>query len=227
MSDVLLSSVLLKTAAFIKAEKSEHYLNFYDELFGACHKEALNILELGVLQGGSALMFSIYFENSRLLFVDINRPPEQFYSAMEQLQIPPRGKVVIGSQDDHAFLGRECEAHFGEQMLDIVIDDASHMYKYTKSSFEYLFHNRLKPGGWYIIEDWGCGYWPKWADGNPDGRHGLPLLVKEMVDEIALFDRTKEFRGVTSIPASTPVHGAIDRMLLIPGICALRKSVVR
>lgn len=225
MSDDSLSAVMAATGALIKAEKSEHYLNFYEELFGAQRHDPLKILELGVLEGGSALMFSRYFDNSLLLFVDIKRPPDRFYRALDELGIPPRGKVVIGSQDDHTFLERECKAHFDEQLLDLIIDDASHMYKYTKSSFEYLFYKRLKPGAWYIIEDWGCGYWPKWADGNPDCQHGLPLLVKEMVDLLAMYDRTKDFKGATSIPAKAPVHGPFDRMLLVPGICALRKAI--
>jgi spermidine synthase len=37
--------------------------------------------------------------------------------------------------------------------LDLVIDDASHFYGPTKSSFELLFP-RLRPLGIYVIEDW-------------------------------------------------------------------------
>ena len=37
--------------------------------------------------------------------------------------------------------------------LDLVIDDASHLYGPTMASFEVLFP-RLRPGGLYVIEDW-------------------------------------------------------------------------
>ena len=37
--------------------------------------------------------------------------------------------------------------------LDLVVDDASHTYEETKTSFELLFP-LLSPGGIYVIEDW-------------------------------------------------------------------------
>ena len=42
--------------------------------------------------------------------------------------------------------------------LDLVIDDASHMYQPTKASFEALFPC-LRPGGLYVIEDWAWTHW--------------------------------------------------------------------
>ena len=55
-----------------------------------------------------------------------------------------------------------------------------------------LFTRWLKPGGVYVVEDWGTGYGPKWADGAPyapDGtpgghRAGMVGFVKELVDEL-------------------------------------------
>ena len=43
--------------------------------------------------------------------------------------------------------------------LDLVIDDASHLYTETKKSFEILFP-LLKAGGLYVIEDWSWGCCP-------------------------------------------------------------------
>ena len=79
--------------------------------------------------------------------------------------------------------------------LDIIIDDASHLYKKSRASFDILFENHLKSGGMYIIEDWGCGYWPKWPNGHRDGVHGLPKLIKELVDEVAIEDRSRLYKG--------------------------------
>ena len=50
-------------------------------------------------------------------------------------------------------------AEFGGNALDLVVDDGSHRYKETKSSFETLLP-LLRPGGTYIIEDWGWAHWP-------------------------------------------------------------------
>jgi len=44
--------------------------------------------------------------------------------------------------------------------LDLVIDDASHLYRQTRASSEALFP-LLMPGGLYIIEDWAWGHWPE------------------------------------------------------------------
>jgi hypothetical protein len=38
-------------------------------------------------------------------------------------------------------------------VIDLVIDDASHAYSYTKRAFELLFP-LIRPSGWYAIEDW-------------------------------------------------------------------------
>ena len=42
--------------------------------------------------------------------------------------------------------------------LDLVFDDASHLYEPTKISFETLFP-LLRPGGLYVIEDWAWHHW--------------------------------------------------------------------
>jgi len=35
----------------------------------------------------------------------------------------------------------------------------------TRRSFWHFFQHHLKPGGLYVIEDWGTGYWSDWPDG--------------------------------------------------------------
>lgn len=49
---------------------------------------------------------------------------------------------------------------FGSDSVDLVIDDASHFLFETRESFRFLFP-RLRPGGIYIIEDWGWAHWPE------------------------------------------------------------------
>lgn len=41
--------------------------------------------------------------------------------------------------------------------MDLVVDDASHFYEQTKTSFQTLFP-LVRPGGMYIIEDWGWSF---------------------------------------------------------------------
>ena len=53
------------------------------------------------------------------------------------------------------------EQHQGAP-LDLVIDDASHLYGPTKASFEALFP-LLREGGVYVIEDWAWEHWPSYG----------------------------------------------------------------
>jgi glycosyltransferase involved in cell wall biosynthesis len=85
--------------------------------------------------------------------------------------------------------------------FDIIIDDASHIGELTRKSFWHLFENHLKPGGLFVIEDWGTGYWDSWVDGkhyNNKKHHlaGMVGLVKELVDECGIEDITDPQRGV-------------------------------
>ena len=48
--------------------------------------------------------------------------------------------------------------------IDLVIDDASHMYHPARTSFEAIFPY-LRPGGVYVIEDWCWSHWAgAWQD---------------------------------------------------------------
>jgi hypothetical protein len=77
----------------------------------------------------------------------------------------PSGRIAIyrGDQRDLQLLdrmAREC----APDGFDIIIDDASHIAKCTKISFWHLFDN-LRPGGYYVIEDWRVSYWEGAEDG--------------------------------------------------------------
>ena len=51
------------------------------------------------------------------------------------------------------------EGEFADRPLDLIIDDASHEYENSKVCFQELF-GYLRPGGKYVIEDWGWLHWP-------------------------------------------------------------------
>lgn len=139
-------------------DKSESmgYLDNYEENFEHLRESSVNILELGVLHGGSLLMWHEYFIKG--LVVGLDQQPNPL------LDMPERIRFYQGSQDDDALLdlvAKEC-APAG---FDIIIDDASHVGTVSRKSFRNLFNNHLKHGGIYVIEDWGTGYWNSWPDG--------------------------------------------------------------
>ena len=71
----------------------------------------------------------------------------------------PTGRIVTyqGDQADLALLDRIARER-APGGFDIIIDDASHIAALTKISFWHLFDNHLKPGGFYVIEDWRVSY---------------------------------------------------------------------
>jgi SAM-dependent methyltransferase len=224
MKTMSLSSISQQIDQEIRSDKDERYLPFYAELFGPIRSKAINILEVGVLHGGALLMFAQYFENARLLGIDINPPSPRFYDGLKAHRLEHRVAFARGSQSDKGFLDRAIHDAFDDEKLDVVIDEASHIYRHSRAAFDHIFYNYLKSGGIYVIEDWGCGYWPKWPDGDPNGRSGLPRLVKEIVDLVALQDRTALFNGKRAMQVSEEQPSPIARMIIIPALIAVIKA---
>ncbi|MBL0406321.1 hypothetical protein JKG68_20390 [Microvirga aerilata] len=65
--------------------------------------------------------------------------------------------------------------------MDLVVDDASHIYELTRSSFDIL-SPRLRPVGMYITEDWAWVHWAGTQE-NPTWmgqKHALTNLLFEI-----------------------------------------------
>jgi len=133
------------------------YLERYDQILEPFIKSKIVLLELGVHKGGSLLLWRDYFPMGTIVGIDINLPKD--FKADDRIH------VFEGSQANHQFLSHVANVTAPEG-FDIIIDDASHIGELTKASFWHLFDNHLKPGGLYVIEDWGTGYWDDWPDGK-------------------------------------------------------------
>ena len=175
--------------------KPAHYLPIYQRYLAEMDAAAPVILELGVHRGDSLEMLADYFPAGLVLGVDAN-PMDIVFST-------PRIKAYQGLQDDAA-LHERIMAENNIAAYDLIIDDCAHIGSLAAASFQILFP-RLKPGGLYIIEDWGAGYWPKWPEGQrfdanlhfrhesgvfPSHWNGLPGFIKQLVDEVAMPDIT-------------------------------------
>lgn len=187
-------------AGKFKTDKGQQMLNNYDRWFGHLKNKAMALLELGILEGESLLLWNDYFKKGRIAGLD-----------MEDVKIDPRPsrvKIYKGMQDEKSLL-RKIARQVAPKGFDIIIDDASHYGWPTKQSFEFLFYKHLKNGGIYVIEDWGTGYWPKWPDGRayrakkswskkrfPSHDWGMVGFVKQLIDELGVDDMTAEGFGV-------------------------------
>jgi SAM-dependent methyltransferase len=63
--------------------------------------------------------------------------------------------------------------------LDLVFDDASHFYRFSKVSFETLFP-LLRPGGLYVIEDWS---WVCWSELPEDFNPSMTALPADITPQ--------------------------------------------
>jgi hypothetical protein len=149
------------------------------------HVPVRNVLELGIWDGGSAAFWFEFFRPRKHVAVDfqVRQDSRYFVRYLQSRGLGERLKTLWGvDQADRPRLAGIADAEF-DGPLDVVIDDASHLYGPTRASFETLFP-RLRPGGLYFLEDWAWEYDPQFrAAGNPlAGDRGMAALVKELTD---------------------------------------------
>ena len=126
----------------------------YSRFFGETGFAPKRVLELGIWDGGSAAFWTEMLGLDRYAAIDLQDKGDSHYFSQWQRE---RGDGRVSthwgiSQSD----GPELRRIIHERdlaPLDWVIDDCSHQYEPSKQSFEILFP-LLRPGGWYVIEDW-------------------------------------------------------------------------
>ena len=127
----------------------ERYVEWIEEL------RPRNIVELGILEGGSTAFLHRLARPHRLVAID-RKPPTvpalADFVAREGLDEELRVHTDV-DQSDRGRLAAVVDDVFGDEPLDLVVDDCSHLYEQTRASFNELFP-RLRPGGLYTIEDW-------------------------------------------------------------------------
>ena len=156
------------------------YFRNYERLFGPLTGKKIHLLELGISQGGSLELWRDYFRRGTIAGIDIS--PVRLDD--------PTGRIHVyqGLQQDTALLDR-VRRETAPDGFDIIIDDCSHIGEFTALSFWHLFDRHLKPGGLYVIEDWGTGY----MRGTPDGKAYSPQrsvasfrsLLRPLVETLA------------------------------------------
>jgi hypothetical protein len=190
-------------------------LERYDPILQPWVDKPVKLLEIGIHKGGSLLLWRDYFPLGTIVGIDIN-PPKEF-SPGERI------RVFEGSQADRRFLS-EVANTVAPEGFDIIIDDASHIAELTRTSFWHLFDNHLKPGGLYVIEDWGTGYFDDWPDGKsvplkPAAQSGFQNVMSVMYQK---YQRLRVF-GVKHhlVPVPPTAHQAPPSPFLAHSLLAV------
>lgn len=144
-----------------KSSDGHGYTRLYERFLGPVRYKSMVLLELGVWEGASILMWQQYLPNSQIVGVD---------RSDITIDTP---RVTIWKSDQAADgLGAKIQRRFGD--VDVIIDDASHISSKTIQSFKNLYPH-LRSGGLYVIEDLQTSYdeknYPNDACPDPDGAH--------------------------------------------------------
>jgi predicted O-methyltransferase YrrM len=113
------------------------------------------IVELGICTGGSTALLALIADPCKLVAVELDAEPIGVLTdLLDRRGLLDRVRTYYGvDQADRDRVVEILTTEFGQIPVDLVIDDASHLYQETRASFEIVFP-RLRPGGAYIIEDW-------------------------------------------------------------------------
>jgi len=156
------------------SDKWDIYLHVYDRTLSEFRDQAVNLLEIGVQNGGSLQIWSDFFLNAKnILGCDVNPDCKQIIYTNQKI------KLVIG--DINTTETAEKIFSYSPE-LDIIIDDGSHTSSDIINSFVRYFP-RLSYGGIYIIEDLHCSYWREFEGGLNCAASSMNFL-KKLVDVI-------------------------------------------
>lgn len=138
--------------------KPRHMVEFAAEIGRAGRIDKL--FEMGILHGGSIVLYDQLYAPSRLVAID--HAPEAVQALTHYISRRNRTHAVRPyygiDQSDRARMRALLEGEFPGRDIDLIIDDASHYYRETREAFNICFPF-LKAGGLYIIEDWAWAHW--------------------------------------------------------------------
>lgn len=135
--------------------KPKAFLKVYFELLP---HNPRSILDVGIFQGGSVVLFDLLFKPDRLAGVDVSK--QEIAPLMSYLADKPDKHAFFGtSQGDRDAMTDILETCFPDG-VDLVVDDASHQLELSRETFNLCFPH-VTPGGLYVLEDWSWSLNPK------------------------------------------------------------------
>ena len=127
--------------------KSDALLAHYEQMKSRAPR---TIMEVGVFQGGSMVFLDKLFAPEKIVGVDIKREP---IPALDNyISERPHMKMYYARSQDKPGTLMAARENFPTG-IDLVIDDASHLYEPSRGTFQMLFP-LVRVGGEYLIEDW-------------------------------------------------------------------------
>jgi len=168
------------------------------------------IFEIGFFQGGMPLLLADTLLPEKVVAIDYKQPSAALKRHVERVGFENRvkffGRIM---QNDRTALRKILDDEFGDSPLDVITDDCSHEYGYTKASFEACF-GYLRPGGKFFLEDWGWAHWPgdEWQS-DASYFHGRPALTNLLFE--LLMVQASDPSIIAKIEVVSPAFAIITR----------------
>lgn len=125
------------------SDKWSSYLDYYNSLFRPFKDLAIQLLEIGIQNGGSLETWAKYFEHAKV-FVGCDINPKCGDLVFDDGRI----SVIVGDVNSQLVYDKVA----GHKEFDIIIDDGSYISVDILVAFLNYFP-LLKPGGVYLVED--------------------------------------------------------------------------
>ncbi|HVW28796.1 MAG TPA: class I SAM-dependent methyltransferase [Polyangiaceae bacterium] len=155
---------------------------YLDWMAGLPAPSFARVVELGLYDGGSVPFWFELLNPRKHVGVEIRAAKKNDYLDAYVSEPRRRDRVHLawGLGQDDPRLRDVVRAELGGEPIDFVVDDASHHYAPTRASFELLFP-LVRPGGYYVVEDWAWYHWPGFEQIFANERP-LTDLVQQLVE---------------------------------------------
>lgn len=201
------------------SDKWSSYLDAYENILSKYRHKPINLLEVGVQNGGSLEIWAKYFPYAKnIVGCDINP------KCAELEYDDPRISVVVGDANSD-----EVEEFISQRspVFDIILDDGSHRSSDIIKTFARYFPY-LTEGGIYIAEDLHCSYWQDW-EGGLFAPHSSISFFKNLVDIInyehwGIEQPRKAILKEFSYPIADNVLQSIYSIYFFNSLCVIKKD---
>lgn len=177
-----------KASKFSRTYAKPHdYLRHMELFLEPLREKEIVLTEIGVGGGESIRTWLEYFPNARVVGIDIVSKTNEWntpkgFDGLRPLQNEShRYAFHAADQTDETFW--RCFAADYGQSFDIAVDDGVHEPKAVQLTFAHLWP-LIKPGGFYVTEDLGCGFTNPGCPSHPDWIASLtaPMVAAGLMD---------------------------------------------
>jgi hypothetical protein len=179
-----------------------HYFDVYERHFAPFRNTPVNVLEVGIYQGGSLRMWKDYFGPQASIFgFDIN----PHCKSLEEEGV----SISIGNQEDKTDLRQLADRL---PAIDILIDDGGHLPRQQINTFE-VFYPRLSENGIYLCEDLHSSYLKDHKGGYKKAT--FIEYAKDLIDQLNAWHSETDRLVVNDFTRSTYGLHFYESMLVI------------